>query len=83
MNAHAPTYWGPQPMLSGPMYFGAIVCFLFVLSIFVVRNPIKWWVLDLLIFIHEEKECYNHCKSLKVFHGCLFTVLKLTMQLAF
>lgn len=50
MNAHAPTYWGPQPMLSGPMYFGAIVCFLFVLSIFVVRNPIKWWVLGIAAF---------------------------------
>lgn len=50
MNAHAPTYWGPQPMLSGPMYFGAIICFLFVLSLFVVKNPLKWWGLGIAAF---------------------------------
>ncbi len=50
MNKQAPTYWGPQPMLSGPVYFGAIICFLFVLSLFVVRSPLKWWGLGLSIF---------------------------------
>lgn len=39
-----PTYWGPQPFLSGPVYFGAIVCFLFVLGLFVIRSPHKWWI---------------------------------------
>jgi hypothetical protein len=39
-----PTYWGPQPFLSGPVYFGAIVCFLFVLGLMVVRSPHKWWI---------------------------------------
>ena len=28
----APTYWGTQPFTSGPVYLGAIVCFLFILS---------------------------------------------------
>lgn len=50
MNQKAPTYWGPQPMLSGPIYFGAIICFLFVLSLFVVRSPLKWWGLGLSVF---------------------------------
>lgn len=50
MNNNAPTYWGPQPMLSGPVYFGAIICFLFVLSMFVVRNPLKWWALGISVF---------------------------------
>ncbi|WP_158605998.1 YfhO family protein [Taibaiella sp. KBW10] len=44
MTARAPTYWGPQPFLSGPIYFGAIVCFLFVLSLLVIKSPLKWWL---------------------------------------
>jgi hypothetical protein len=43
--AQAPTYWGPQPFLSGPVYFGAIICFLFVLGMAIVRSPYKWWIL--------------------------------------
>ena len=40
----APTYWGDKSFTSGPVYFGAVVCFLFVLGMFVVRNPMKWWL---------------------------------------
>ena len=36
------TYWGNQPFTSGPIYLGAIVMFLFVLSLFYVKGPIKW-----------------------------------------
>ena len=39
-----PTYWGTQPGTSGPVYFGAIVCFLFVLGMFVIKSPLKWWI---------------------------------------
>ncbi len=38
-------YWGDQPMTSGPVYVGAIVCFLFVLGLFVVKGKIKWVML--------------------------------------
>lgn len=41
----APTYWGDQPFTSGPVYVGAIVCFLFVLGIFVVKGRERWWLL--------------------------------------
>jgi hypothetical protein len=41
-----PTYWGEKPFTSGPYYFGAIVCFLFVLGLFVVRSRMKWWILS-------------------------------------
>ena len=42
---HLPTYWGPQPFTSGPVYVGAIVCFLFVLGLFLVKGREKWWLL--------------------------------------
>lgn len=41
-----PLYWGPQPFLSGPVYFGAVVCFLFVLGLFTVKSPHKWWIIS-------------------------------------
>ena len=47
---NAPTYWGEQPMTSGPVYAGAIVCFLFVLGLIIVRGPEKWWLLGATIF---------------------------------
>lgn len=38
------TYWGNQMFTSGPVYFGALICFLFVLGMFVLKNPMKWWI---------------------------------------
>ena len=38
-------YWGDQPGTSGPVYVGAIVCFLFVLGLFVVKGKYKWMLL--------------------------------------
>ena len=40
----APLYWGDQPFTSGPVYFGAIVVFLFLLGCFVVKGPERWWL---------------------------------------
>jgi hypothetical protein len=40
-----PLYWGPQPFVGGPVFFGAVVCFLFVLGMMVIRSPHKWWIL--------------------------------------
>ncbi|MEM9022169.1 MAG: hypothetical protein AAGB22_00410 [Bacteroidota bacterium] len=39
------SYFGAQPFTSGPSYVGALVVFLFVLSLFLVRSSLKWWVL--------------------------------------
>ncbi len=39
-----PLYWGPQPFLSGPVYFGAVICFLFVLGLVVVKSEHRWWI---------------------------------------
>jgi hypothetical protein len=42
---YAPMYWGDQPFTAGPVYVGAIICFLFVLGLQVVKGREKWWLL--------------------------------------
>ena len=46
----APTYWGDQPFTEGPVYAGAVVCLLFVLGLFILKGPEKWWLLAATIF---------------------------------
>jgi hypothetical protein len=38
-------YWGKQPNTSGPVYFGAVVLFLFVLGLIMIKGRDKWWIL--------------------------------------
>ena len=38
-------YWGNQPSTSGPVYFGAVILFLFVLGLFIIKGREKWWIL--------------------------------------
>jgi hypothetical protein len=40
-----PSYWGNKPFTEGSPYFGAIVCFLFVLGLLIVKSRLKWWLL--------------------------------------
>ncbi len=40
-----PLYWGQQPITSGPAYIGAVIFFLFILGLFLVRGKHKWWLL--------------------------------------
>jgi len=47
---NVPTYWGTQPFTSGPVYVGAIICFLFVLGLCIVKGPYKWALLVATIF---------------------------------
>ena len=42
-------YWGEQPGTSGPVYVGAFVMMLFVLSLFIVKGPMKWALLAVTI----------------------------------
>jgi hypothetical protein len=39
------TYWGSQPWVDGPVYVGAIVFFLFILGLLIIKGPEKWWLL--------------------------------------
>lgn len=44
-----PTYWGSQPISNAPFYFGAVLCFLFVLGLFIVKGKDKWWLVATVI----------------------------------
>ena len=44
-SEQAPLYWGWQPFTSGPVYFGAIIVLLFLMGLFVVKGPERWWIL--------------------------------------
>lgn len=51
-------YWGGKPFTSGPIYYGAIICFLFVLGMMLVKSNIRWWMLAgsiLMMFIAMGK----------------------------
>lgn len=60
-----PAYWGPQSILMGPVYFGAIVCFLFVLGMMLIRNPLKWWLFGIaavavLMSVGDHFKAFNY-----------------------
>ncbi|MBP5318428.1 MAG: YfhO family protein [Paludibacteraceae bacterium] len=42
---NVPLYWGTQPFTAGPVYAGAIICFLFVLGLLLVPARERWWLL--------------------------------------
>lgn len=46
----APTFWGDKPFTSGPVYMGAIICFLFLLGLLIVPGPYKWALLAATLF---------------------------------
>ena len=45
-----PQYWGDQPFTQGTVYLGAIVCFLFLLGMIIIRSNVKWGLLVATIF---------------------------------
>ena len=40
--ANSSSYFGNQPFTSGPVYIGAIIVFLALIGLFIIKNPIKW-----------------------------------------
>lgn len=44
-----PVYWGDQPIVAAPAYVGAIMIFLAILALFLVRGRLKWWVVSAFI----------------------------------
>ena len=45
-----PLYWGDLPFTSGPIYFGAVIVFLFLLGVFLIKGSFKWWALSAVVF---------------------------------
>lgn len=45
-----PQYWGEQSFTSGPVYFGAIICFLFVLGMIIIKDRMKWVLFGATLF---------------------------------
>ncbi|MFZ4561010.1 MAG: YfhO family protein [Saprospiraceae bacterium] len=59
-----PLYWGELPFTSGPIYFGAVIVFLFLLGVFLIKGSFKWWAfsavaLTLLISLGKNAEFFQ------------------------
>ena len=50
LSVDVPAYWGSQSFTAGNVYVGALVCFLFVLGLLLVRGPAKWGLLVATVF---------------------------------
>ena len=46
-----PLYWGSQPFTSGPVYAGAISCFLFIVGLFLIKGYLRWWILSVFLLM--------------------------------
>ena len=44
-----PMYWGDQTFVGAPAYVGAIIIFLSVLALFLIRGRLKWWVFSAFV----------------------------------
>ncbi len=63
-NMRVPTYWGELPFTGGPFYFGIVIVFFFILGLFLVKEPIKWWfgistLLLCLLSLGKHFEIFN------------------------
>ncbi len=47
--ANQSAYWGAQPFTSGPVYLGAVLCFLFLFGLIYYKGWIKWGLLSIVI----------------------------------
>ncbi|WP_229375694.1 YfhO family protein [Fibrella aquatilis] len=51
VSQQIPAYWGDEYGIGGPAYAGAIVVFLFVLSLFISKGNLRWYLLASAAFM--------------------------------
>ena len=44
-----PMYWGDQTFVGAPAYIGAIIIFLSVMALFLIRGRLKWWAVSAFV----------------------------------
>lgn len=71
--ASLPSYWGNQPGHAGPVYLGAIMCFLFVFGMVYLKTGHRWWMLAAVIF----SILLSWGKNLEGFNSFVFNTLPL------
>lgn len=59
-----PLYWGALPFTAGPIYLGAIIIFLFIMGLMLVKGPVKWWLafgtlLTFMLSMGKNMEGFN------------------------
>ena len=88
-----PLYFGNMLSTSGPPYAGAIVCFLFVAGLFLIKGKEKWWLLvaTILSFMLSWGENFLSFNELFFYHfpgynkfravSMILTIAQFTMPL--
>lgn len=90
---NVPLYFGNMLSTSGPPYAGAIVCFLFVAALFLIKGKEKWWLLiaTILSFMLAWGENFLSFNELFFYHfpgynkfravSMILTIAQFTMPL--
>jgi hypothetical protein len=47
--ANGYAYWGAQPFTEGTVYIGAVICFLCIFAVVMLKGWPKWWLLSTII----------------------------------
>jgi Co/Zn/Cd efflux system component len=78
-------YWGAQPFAGAPVYIGAIIWFLFFLGAFLIKKPIKYWIITATVltimmgwgdnfkalnyFLFDYMPMYNKFRAVTMVYG--------------